>query len=212
MRLLNASYDIMRCPDGKECLKWLELIGRICYKSEGRITATSAEAFVRKLLSGNRRKHLSVLEHETIRVRFICDRAISHQLVRHRHASPSQESQRFCNYTKGRFDGNVAFVLPSDFDWNDEADLRLLVALSHAEDAYFDQIRRGKKPQRARKVLPNAAKTEVVLTANLRAWRNILFVRSAPDADPDMRALMVPLLADFQRRIPVVFDDISEAG
>ena len=200
MKIINASYRIETPIDGAEILRRIEKAGRTCYKSEDRITDESAEAFVRMLIE---RGHESVLEHESITVRFVCDRGISHEIVRHRIAGYSQESQRYV-----RYNGDIEFInprMPSAKAYEAWQEL-----CERAEETYRELLSYGVQPQQARSVLPNSTKTEVVMTANLREWRHFLKLRTAKAAHPQMRELTVPLLKELQERIPVVFDDIAE--
>ena len=207
MKIINASYHIETPIDGAEILKRIEKAGRTCYKSEDRITAESAEAFVRMLIE---RGHESVLEHESITVRFVCDRGVSHEIVRHRIASFSQESTRYCNYSNDRFGSELTFIKPCFWKEWTLAYKQWSLAVSFAEKEYFALLDCDCTPQEARSVLPNSTKTEVVMTANLREWRHFLKLRTAKAAHPQMRELTVPLLHELQERIPVVFDDIKE--
>ena len=207
MKIINASYHIETPIDGVEILKRIEKAGRTCYKSEDRITAESATAFVRKLIE---RGHESVLEHASITVRFVCDRGVSHEIVRHRLASYSQESTRYCNYSGDRFRNNITFIKPCFLDEGTGGYKLWKQAMFIAEKEYFAMLNWGCTPQEARSVLPNSTKTEIVMTANLREWRHFLKLRTAKAAHPQMRELTVPLLHELQERIPVVFDDIGE--
>ena len=207
MRIINASYKIETPIDGAEILKRIEKAGRTCYKSEDRITEESAKSFVQKLIE---RGHESVLEHASITVRFICDRGISHEIVRHRIASFSQESTRYCNYSGDKFGSELTFIKPCFWEEWTLAYKQWSLAVSFAEKEYFALLDCGCTPQEARSVLPSSIKTEVVMTANLREWRHFLKLRTAKAAHPQMRELTVPLLKELQERIPVVFDDIKE--
>ena len=207
MKIINASYKIETPIDGAEILKRNEKAGRTCYKSEDRITEESATAFVRKLIE---RGHESVLEHESITVRFVCDRGVSHEIVRHRLASYSQESTRYCNYSGDRFGSGLTVIKPYFLKEKTGAYTSWITAMFVAEKEYFAMLNWGCTPQEARSVLPNSTKTEVVMTANLREWRHFLKLRTAKAAHPQMRELTVPLLHELQRQIPVVFDDIAE--
>ena len=208
MRIIEASYRIETPTySGEELLKGIEQAGRTCYKSEDRITEESAKVFVRKLIE---RGHESVLEHESITVRFICDRGISHEIVRHRIASFSQESTRYCNYSGDRFRNNITFIKPCFLEEGTGGYKLWKQAMFIAEKEYFELLKLGCTPQEARSVLPNSTKTEIVMTANLREWRHFLKLRTAKAAHPQMRELTVPLLHELQERIPVVFDDIKE--
>lgn len=199
MKIINASYKIETPIDGKQILKRIEKAGRTCYKSEDRITDESAKAFVRTLIE---RWHESVLEHESIAVRFICDRGISHEIVRHRLASYSQESQRYV-----RYNDDIEFINPHMP--NAKAHEAWQELCERAEETYKELLSYGVQPEQARSVLPNSTKTEIVMTANLREWRHFLKLRTAKAAHPQMRELTVPLLKELQERIPVVFDDIQ---
>lgn len=207
MKIVKPSYEILDPIDGQAILKKLELIGRVSHKSEDRITETSAAPFIKKIIElGDE----SVLEHVSVTVRFICDRGVSHELVRHRIAAFTQESTRYCNYSKDGFGNEITVIQPCFLEdgtgqyrlWNE--------ACLTAEDYYFGMLDAGAKPEEARSVLPNSLKTEVVCTANLREWRHMLSLRADKRAHPQMRQLMIPLLYELQEKIPVVFDDIAE--
>lgn len=208
MKIINASYRIETPTySGEKLLKSIEQAGRTCYKSEDRITDESAEAFVRMLIE---RGHESVLEHASITVRFVCDRGVSHEIVRHRIASFSQESTRYCNYSNDRFRNEITFIKPCFLEGGTGGYKLWKQAMFVAEKEYFDLLNWGFTPQEARSVLPNSTKTEIIMTANLREWRHFLKLRTAKAAHPQMRELTVPLLKELQEWIPVVFDDIGE--
>lgn len=208
MKLIKASFEILTPIDGEQILKNIEIAGRTCYKSEDRITEDSSHKFVQMLLG---RQHESVIEHQSISVKFICDRGVSHELVRHRLASFSQESTRYCNYSKDKFGNELTFIKP---EWltnkkETDSDVRTFVLLlEHCEASYFKLLELGWQPQQARAILPNSLKTEIVVTANLREWRTILKQRTSTAAHPQMRELMVPLLQELKTKIPIIFDDI----
>jgi thymidylate synthase (FAD) len=205
MRIVEPSYTIESPIDGNAILKHIEKAGRTCYKSEDKITTDSAKKFIAMLI---KRGHHSVLEHHFVTVRFICDRGVTHEIVRHRLASYSQESTRYCNYSKEKFGNEITFIDLSyfmDFKQTNE----WIHALEYAEQKYFKMIKAGCSPQIARSVLPNSLKTEIVMTCNLREWRHVFQLRTAKPAHPQMRSLMIPLLREFQERIPILFDDID---
>lgn len=206
MKIISASYEILTPLDGAEILRKIELAGRVCYKSEDKISDGSAERFVRSIIE---RGHESVLEHVSISVRFIVDRGVSHELVRHRVASFSQESTRYCNYSKDGFGEEIAVISPCFLDENMDGYWSWILACEYAEEKYFDLLSYGLTPQEARSVLPNSLKTEVVMTADLREWRHILRLRTDKAAHPSMREVMIPLLAELKDRVPVIFDDIG---
>lgn len=235
MRLVRPSYEILHIDDG--AIKLLELAGRTCYKSEDRISDGTAGPFIKRIVQDY--KHESVIEHASITVKFIVDRGVTHELVRHRLCSFSQESTRYCNYGKAR---QVTFVIPpwltvepGEYDgyniysvngqpWSKSkpryssvlpdslisgASGLWAVSLALAENAYLRLLDEGWSPQQARSVLPNSLKTEIVTTANFREWRHILKLRTAKAAHPQMREVMIPLLADLTNRLPVIFGDIT---
>ena len=193
IQLVNYNYK-----DPMDLLQDIERIGRVCYKSEHRITSSSAAPFVRSIIE---RGHESVLEHITITVRFVTDRAIANELVRHRIAAYSQESTRYCNYKD-----KIEFIYP----WNvSDKQLQLIMeACACAATTYQALIADGATPEVARDVLPLCTKTELIATYNLREWRHILRLRTDKAAHPKMRELMQTLLQFFQGLVPIIFDDI----
>jgi len=211
MKIINAGFEILDGLDASEILKKIELCGRVCYKSEANITSETAANFVRGIINNG---HESVLEHVSFSVRFIVDRGVSHELVRHRIASFSQESTRYCNYNNDN--GGCTFIKPLFFDEQEEAAPskatryhRWKHAMQVADRAYANMIASGATPQEARSVLPNSLKTEVIMTCNLREWRHMLKLRTAKAAHPQMREVSILLLNQLKGRIPVIFDDIE---
>lgn len=206
-------------------LRSIEAAGRTCYKSESLITVDSSITFVRNLIKLG---HESVLEHKSISVKIVCDRGVSHELVRHRIASYSQESTRFCNYGK---QNHITFIKPTwvsdawlgefNFEGQDKvqndlgldyiADAVWSGSMLSSEQSYFALLNNGWKPEQARSVLPNSLKTEVIVTMNLRQWRHFLKVRALGTTGkphPQVLELTVPMLEEFKRVLPVVFDDL----
>lgn len=204
MKIVEPSVEIV-FPLPTSILERIERCARVCYKSEDRITKGSAAKMVKQLID---RQHEAMLEHVDFTVRFICDRGVSHELVRHRVASFAQESTRYCNYGKT---GEVEFIrpdLPRDKNGFNYPEIMWQRAMSQAESTYLALIAVGISPQWARSVLPNSLKTEIIMTTNLREWRHILKLRTAETAHPQMRQIMIPLLWYLQGKIPVVFDSI----
>lgn len=193
IQLVNYKYK-----DPMDLLQDIERIGRVCYKSEHRITSSSAAPFVRSIIE---RGHESVLEHISITVRFVTDRAIANELVRHRIAAYSQESTRYCNYKD-----KIEFIYPKNVS---DKQLQLIMeACACAATTYQALIADGATPEIARDVLPLCTKTELIATYNLREWRHILRLRTDKAAHPKMRELMQTLLQFFQGLVPIIFDDI----
>lgn len=207
MRIIKPGFEIMTPIDGQSILAHLEQCGRVCYKSEDRIADGSAEKFLANIV---KRGHEAVLEHYSFTVKFIVDRGVSHEIVRHRLASYCQESTRYCNYSKDSFGREITVIEPSYL----AADTARWVLWKHsceiAERYYFDLLQMGCTPQEARAVLPTSLKTEVVMTANIREWRHFLRLRTSSAAHPQIREVAVPLLHELQSRVPVLFDDIKE--
>ena len=205
MKIINADVEFITPIDGAAILKRLEQCGRVCYKSEAKITDTSAPAFVAGII---KRGHEAVLEHCSFTVKFICDRGVSHEIVRHRVASYCQESTRYCNYSKEGFGSEITVIKPCFLHpYTDGFNLWEEDCL-FAEQTYFNLLECGCSPQEARSVLPNSLKTEVVMTANIREWRHFLKLRCSPAAHPQMREVALILLDKLHSLIPVCFDDI----
>lgn len=184
----------------------IEKMGRICWQSEPKSAGGSPEPFIRMLIG---RHHESVLEHGSISVILITDRAVTHQLVRHRLMTPSQESQRYCCYTKDKFGAKLTVVKPQGYDSYSE-DMRLKFEQSCEESyrAYQYMLEEGCKPEEARRLLPSAAKSQIGITANIREWRHIFRERLNPAAEPQTRALMLAVrkaLSDYE----YLFEDIA---
>lgn len=206
MKIVEPSFEIMDQIDGKEIIKKIELIGRVCYKSEDKITDESAETFVKSILKNG---HESVIEHEKISVRIVCDRGVSHEIVRHRIASYSQESTRYCNYSKEKFGKELTFIKP--VFWKEDSNSYHIweEMMKSVETMYNNLIEIGATPQEARSILPNSLKTEIVVTMNLREWRHFLKLRTSKKAHPQMRQVSLLLLKEFKNIIPIIFDDID---
>lgn len=210
MKIVKPRFLIETPLNEKEIFQHLEKIGRVCYKSESAITDTSAKTFITNIFN---KGHESILEHFSITVRFICDRGISHELVRHRLASYAQESTRYCNYSKDKYNGELTFIQPCFWRGNLTEDIlknqQWLAVCKTAEACYFQLLKLGATPQEARSILPNSLKTEVIMTCNLREWRHIFKLRCDKSAHPQMRELMIPLLKELKSKISIIFDDIE---
>ncbi len=222
MKIVNAGYEILTpiSEGGIKELQHIEKIGRVCYKSESKITedGESAKKFVKMLID---RGHEAMIEHSSLSVKFIVNRGVSHELVRHRIASFAQESTRYCNYSRDKF-GNEINMINIDnsirldgkmgnmgaytvatiiFEWKQ--------AMEDAEKHYMKMLDLGATPQIARSVLPNSTKTEITITANYREWRNFFKLRTAKAAHPSMREVTIPLLKELKEKLPIIFDDIE---
>ena len=206
MRIVNADVEFITPINGQAILERLEQCGRVCYKSENKITEDSAEKFVAHIIKCG---HEAVLEHCSFTVKFTCDRGVSHEIVRHRLASYCQESTRYCNYSNEGFGHEISVIAPCYLVPGTEGWAYWKRACETAEQQYFNLLDWGCAPQEARAVLPNSLKTEVVMTANLREWRHFLRLRTSPAAHPQMREVAMLLLQELQEKVPVVFDDIK---
>ena len=205
MRIIEPSVEILHAPDYQQMLTHTELAARTCYKSEDKIKDGSAVELIKRLIASG---HHSVLEHQSISVRFICDRGVSHELVRHRLCSFSQESTRYCNYAGDKFGRELTFIRPMFFFGDDLTYQIWSDAMFAVESAYFDLLKEGASPQEARSVLPNSLKTDIVVTANIRQWRTMFEQRCAPAAHPQMRQVMLALLRRFLSEYFVFFEDL----
>ena len=212
MKIVRAGYEILDNLDGEAILKKIARIVRVCYKSEDKITEGSAEKMVKALI---KRGHEAMLEHYSFSVKFICDRGVSHELVRHRVASFAQESTRYCNYGH---EGEITVILPFFFDTGMGVNSNSIVfgewkqSCEVAERKYISLLEKGATPQEARSVLPNSLKTEVVMTANLREWRHFFRLREVGATGKphlQMQEVAIPLLQEVKRLIPVVYDDLE---
>lgn len=206
MKIIKPYHEIMTPIDGVQILKHIENCGRICYKSEHKITEDSYLTFAKNIV---KRGHEAVIEHCSLSVKFVCDRGVSHEIVRHRMASYCQESTRYCNYSKNDFQGEITVIEPIFLEQYTDGYSMWEEACQNAERAYFKMLDWGCSPQEARAVLPNSLKTEIVMTANLREWRHFLKLRTSRAAHPQIREIAIPLLNELKERIPVIFDDIE---
>jgi len=205
MKEINASFTIMSEINSQKILCNIESFGRICYKSENKITATSANTFIANIIKNG---HESIIEHEKITVKIICDRGISHEIVRHRIASYSQESTRYCNYSKDKFGNELTFIKPI-FWAETSAEYKIWrEEMKRAEDGYLKLISLNIPPEQARSVLPNSLKTEIIVTMNLREWRHFFKLRTSKRAHPQMREISIPLFNKMKELLPPIFEDI----
>jgi thymidylate synthase (FAD) len=205
MRIIEPYFEILSKIDEEEILKKIELIGRVCYKSENNITTSSAKDFISKIIKNG---HESVIEHVSVSVKIICDRGVSHEIVRHRLASYSQESTRYCNYHKDKFGKELTVIKP--FFWNDDPKKYYiwLNTMKNIENNYNELIESGAKPEEARSILPNSMKTEIIMTMNLREWRWFLKLRTSKRSHPQMREIANPILNYFKKELPDIFNEL----
>ena len=213
MKIIKASYEIIRphtfaLADRDAIYQMIERAGRTCYKSENKITPESAAAFVKGIVN---RGHEAMLEHASMTVRFIVDRGVSHELVRHRLFSFAQESTRYCNYSQDKFGNELTFIEPFFFKKDSDLYAKWHATMMNAEAMYLYMVRNGASAQEARTVLPNSLKTEVVVTGNMREWRHFFRLRAAGETGaphPQMAEVAIPLLKEVQNYMPELFGDI----
>ena len=222
MKIVKPTFEILTPLDRVSICKQIELIARTCYKSEDKITDTSAPRMVKGLIS---RQHLAMIEHAHVSVKFTCDRGVSHEVVRHRVASYAQESTRYCNYSGDKFGNEITYIdIKGGMDGDPRTSLldvgtalaiyeEWLCACEDAERHYNRMIELGATPQIARSVLNNSTKTEIVVTMNLREWIHFFNLRAlgttgAPH--PQMKEAAMPLLKAFAEALPEVFEEQYE--
>lgn len=229
MQVIRQSWQFVRTPDGEDILRQIEEAGRTCYKSEDKMTPESAREFVKKALDMG---HHSIVEHANVGVRIITDRGVTHEIVRHRIASYSQESTRYCNYAKGQFGWEITTILPvwfygttglfppgevfehlktddvTDLSAREIQYLKWYHSMIRIEEDYLSLLKLGQSAQEARSVLPNSLKTEIVMTCNVREWRHFFNLRGGKAAHPQMRDLALDMLKGFKKTVPVIFDDL----
>lgn len=211
-KFVQLSWEFMEVPRPKEMLRLIEKAARTCYKSEDKTTLDSDEQLIRSCIKNG---HESVLEHAKLTVKIVCDRGTSHELVRHRIASYSQESIRYCNYSTGKFGSELTFVEPTDLTMDklctsDATDKRIVWedAMNKAEQSYLHLVKLGAKTDICRGVLPTDIKTEIAVTMNMREWRHFFKLRCSKKAHPNIRYIAKSILYTFYQLMPCLFEDI----
>lgn len=206
MRVIEPTVFIESDVTQEQTMSLIERAGRVCYKSESKIGDGSAEKFIKGIL---KRGHESVIEHVSITVRVICDRGVTHEIVRHRIASYSQESTRYCNYATDKFSNEITVIKP--LFWNENsAEFKIWKeGMEACEKAYFSLINAGATPQEARSVLPNSLKTEIFMTMNFREWRHFFSLRCSKAAHPQMQQVANMILDAFKERYPLYVEDLE---
>ena len=210
MQIVSPHAELLTIIDKNDFLQVIERAGRTCYKSEEKITIDSAESFVKKLIE---REHEAMLEHApSISMKFVCDRGVSHEIVRHRLFSFAQESTRYCNYSGDKFGSEITVIKPL-FLTEGAMDYRYWKdACETAEINYLKMLNYGRSAQEARSVLPNSLKTEIIVTGNIREWRHFFKLRTAPAAHPQMQEVAKMALRILKDKVSIVFDDIEKTA
>lgn len=212
MKIIKPSVEIVRPAPTKEAIdaiyKNITLCGTTSYLGDKELTPEYTRRFVKDRIKEG---HESVLEHAVMTVKFVVDRGVSHELVRHRIAAITQESQRYVNYSKDKFGNEVTFIKPLFFEQGSPLYKEWCDAMKAAENTYMQMLHAGAKPEEARTVLPNSTKTTVSMTCNMREWRHIFELRAAGTTGkphPQMVEVMIPLLKQCQDLMPEIFGDI----
>lgn len=206
MKIIEPSVELAQDLNAAEIMKHIERAGRVCYKSESNISDTSAEKFIANIIKSG---HESVIEHVSITFKIICDRGILAEITRHRLASYSVESSRYCDYSADKFGGELTFIKPCYWNDNDENYLLWLETMQTLEKNYLAMRKAGARPEQARAILPNSLKTEIFMTANLREWRHFLKLRTSKRAHPQMRQIALKIFEILNANLPVIFSDIK---
>lgn len=201
-KILTINGRLPSPESGIEALRTIEWCGRISHRSEEKQTEVTWERFIREVVL----KHgdWSIVEHASASVDMLVDRGITHEIVRHRLFSFTQESTRFVNYEKKI---PASFVPPPNLTNAAEQAWNLLI--NEAEESYRKMLANGCTPQIARSVFPNALASRIIVTGNLRNWRHFFIMRTTQEAHPQMREVTIPLLAEFKEKIPILFEDIE---
>lgn len=203
MEWVEQNWEWLVMPP-KDILQIMEKAARTCYKSEEKITETSAEKMIGTLIKSGHHAMIEFGIDPTIKV--TTNRGVTHEIVRHRLFSFAQESTRYVNYEQG-----IEIIKPVWWDESTHTCRKLFIeAIQGCEYVYKDLIRLGWKPQQAREVLPNALKTEINIKGNVRQWRHFFSLRCSKAAHPQMRNIAISILAGFFEQIPVVFDDLAK--
>lgn len=197
----KISFHIPEGYDSQQ--QFIEDVGRTCYKSENKITPTSASVFVKMLAERN---HWPMFDHCFATVKFVADRGFTHELVRHRIAAYAQESTRYCNYSLGRFDGEITIIdLPKEANATTSQITHYKTHMIRCEKAYMEALKSGLSTEFARMYLPIGVKAEIVMTASLTEWRHVFRIRTTEKAHPIMRYLALSVMISFAKKLPEIF-------
>ena len=206
MKIIEPSVELVQNLNTDEIMKHIEKAGRVCYKSESNISDTSAEKFIANIVKSG---HESVIEHVSVTFKIICDRGVTHEIVRHRIASYSQESSRYCDYSGNKFGGELTFIKPCFWSEDDENFKLWQKTMTEIEQVYLTMRKNNARPEQARSILPNSLKTEIFVTMNLREWRHFLKLRTDKRAHPQMREVAIKIYKILNEKLPVIFSDIK---
>jgi thymidylate synthase (FAD) len=201
---LSTPFGPLTPEIGVQMLRFIEKQARISHRSEEAQTEDSWKRFITAVVLGH--GDWSVVEHASLSATIRADRGVTHELVRHRTFSYTQESTRFV-----RYHGNMEFIVPAPAERISDSVFMELWSkgMEQAEENYGRAISQNWRPQEARSLLPNALAATIAVTGNLRSFRHLFLMRTSRETHPDFRRITVPMLAEFQRLIPLLYDDIE---
>ena len=205
MKIIEPEVYIQKY-DGIKIMKNIEKACRTCYRSEGKITEDSYKQLLKNCIN---RGHESVLEHEKITVKLICDIGVYKDITRHRIASFSIESTRYCNYSKDKFNNEINFIQPCNIDEDSDLYCFWKHALERIELDYIHMANNKATPDQMRMILPHSTAAEVTMTANIREWKHILSLRCSKGAHPAVQQVMIPILLNFKQNMNEIFEDVQ---
>lgn len=219
MKLIDPIIEVENYNPIK-IMRNLERACRTCYRSEGLITDSSYKTLLTNCIN---RGHESILEHEKVTIRMICDIGVYKDLTRHRIASFSIESTRYCNYSKDKFDNSIKFIEPIFYDssWVEsnyegstmtESQIKSMYwyrCMEDIEEHYINMANNGAKPDELRMLLPHSTAAQVTMTANIREWKHILSLRCSNRTHPAIQQLLIPLLLKFKEDMPEIFNTVE---
>ncbi len=205
MKIIEPVVEIEKV-DYNKMMKNLERACRTCYRSEDKITEESYKTLLKNCIN---RGHESILEHEKITIRMTCDIGVYKDLTRHRHASFSIESTRYCNYGKDKFDNQIKFIEPVNIEKNTKLYEEWQKTCEEIEKHYIKMVNLGATPDQMRMILPHSTAAEVTMTANIREWKHVLSLRCTKHAHPAVEQVMIPLLLHLKKNMPEIFESIE---
>lgn len=205
MKIIEPTMQVEKV-DYKQIMKNLERACRTCYRSEGKITEESYKTLLKNCIN---RGHESILEHEKVTIRMVCDIGVYKDLTRHRIASFSIESTRYCNYGKDKFDNEIKFIKPVNMEEGTELYNRWYSTCKTIEENYIEMSKLEATPDQLRMLLPHSTAAEVTMTANIREWKHIFSLRCTKHTHPAVEQLMIPLLLKFKKEMPEIFGNIE---
>lgn len=204
MKIVDPYIQVEKV-DGIKIMKNIERACRTCYRSEGKISEESYKTLLNNCIT---RGHESVLEHEKITVRMFCDIGVYKDLTRHRIASFSIESTRYCNYGKDKFDNEIKFIKPCNIEEGTSIYNNWVNICKEIENSYLEMSKEGALPDQLRMILPHSTAAEVTMTANIREWRHILELRTSAHTHPSVRQVLIPVLLYFKEIMPEIFENV----